>query len=239
MPGRYVLLLPSGDQAARHIRRRPGPQWDGGWQADPEPDDRPIWAGYSWPGWISPRPGAGRQPGSGIGRTGPVSSCGQRTASSVAEAEGIGTTRYAVMQKPPVWLFLPAGLLITGVPVGVEPAEVQAELLAGIRAWRLLAGCGRRLHGRRRGRPRHEIIAETEQRFAGDPRGTKSGSSTGSGLSPPPRPAYASSGTTGRTCAQAGWRALTARQGHTGRAAADRKRRIRELRWSLTDRLAD
>ena len=113
-----------------------GPQWDGGWQADPEPGDRSAWAGYCVA--RTDLAAARGRTATGLGHRPARASIQVRSAHDepVAEAEGIGVTRYAVMQKPPVSLFFPAGLLITGVPAGIELEEVQAELDAVLRRGR-------------------------------------------------------------------------------------------------------
>jgi hypothetical protein len=119
-----------------------GPRWDGGWQGRPEPGDRPAGAWYC----------AGRMD---LARARGRTATGYRHRPDRAsiqllsahnepalDAEGIGLTRWAVMQKAPVSQFWPAGLLITGVPAGVDPGEVQAELEAARRGWFLRAAVG-------------------------------------------------------------------------------------------------
>lgn len=141
-----------------------GPKWDKGWRTRPGTDEN-----------VDARLCLARmelakvrfRPPTGIGHQPYRASIELRSAhgDSAGEAGGISTTRYAVMQKPPVWLFLPAGLLITGVPVGVEPAEVQAELVeASARGGFLLGSVGAFMADVGAGE-RHEIIAGTEQRF--------------------------------------------------------------------------
>lgn len=75
-------------------------------------------------------------------------------------------TRYAAMQEPPVTLLFPAGLLITGVPAGIEVDEVEAELKEV-----LLRGLGGAVGfftfpADREVGLRHEIIPGTDPRFA-------------------------------------------------------------------------
>lgn len=76
------------------------------------------------------------------------------------KAEDIGLRRYAVMQKTPVSLFWPTGLLITGVPAGIGTWEVQAELEAAARGWFLLGAVGAFVANVEVGQ-RHEIVTDT------------------------------------------------------------------------------
>ena len=65
------------------------------------------------------------------------------------------------MQKTPVSLFWPAGLLITGVPAGIGIWEVQAELEAARRGWFLLGAVGAFVANVEVGQ-RHEIVTDTD-----------------------------------------------------------------------------
>lgn len=213
-----------------------GPQWDGGWQADLEPGDRSAWAGYCVA--RTDLAAARGRTATGLGHRPDRASIQVRSAHDepVAEAEGIGVTRYAVMKKPPVSLFFPAGLLITGVPAGIELEEVQAELDTVLRRGR--GGAVGFFADDPEVGLRHEIFAGNEPRFAGIREDQVRAVDW-------ERLVAAAQGR--RALIRYDWQDLRtgglaglARKARAHQtAAADRKRRIRELSWSLAGRLAD
>lgn len=143
----------------------PGPRWDGGWRARPEPGDRPA---GSWC-CVARMDLARARFRTATGDRHQPDRASIRLLSAPDDpalaADGIGLTRYAVMQKAPVSLFWPAGLLITGVPAGVEPEEVEAELEAA-RCVCVLRGTVGAFIAEVEVGLRHEIIAGTERSFA-------------------------------------------------------------------------
>ena len=149
------------DIELRGMAGGPGPRWDGGWRTRPErgnetADPRPCRARIELAGArLRPPAGYEHQPRRTSIRLRPAHD------DPAPAVEGVGLTRYAVMQKAPVSLFWPAGLLITGVPAGLRTWEVQAELEAARRGWVLWGAVGALVAHVDVGQ-RHEIITEAE-----------------------------------------------------------------------------
>ena len=146
-----------------------GPRWDGGWQTRPEPGGQTAKTSLCLDRMNLAE--ARSRPSMGIRHQPHRVSIELRSASGspAGEAERIGVTRYAVMQKAPVSLFWPAGLLITGVPAGVEPAEVQAEIEAARRGWFLCGAIGAFLAHAELGPRSDTIQAEVEAAWRASP----------------------------------------------------------------------
>lgn len=134
-----------------------GLRWDDGWRTRPEPsedmaDARLCLARIEFArARFRPPAGIEHQPHRASIRLRPA------PGDPALEAEDIGLTRYAVMQKTPVSLFWPAGLLITGVPAGIGLGEIEAELEAARRGWFLWGAVGAFVANVEVGQ-RHEIV---------------------------------------------------------------------------------
>ena len=139
--------------------------WDDGWRTRPEPGDKTADSHLCQARIELARPrfrpptGCHHQPHRASIRLRPT------PGDPALEAEDIGLTRYAVMQKSPVSLFWPAGLLITGVPAGIGTSEVQAELEAARRGWFLWGAVGAFVANVQVGQ-RHEIVTDTDWSLA-------------------------------------------------------------------------
>lgn len=138
-----------------------GLRWDGGWRTCPEPGDEAAETCLCLArielarARFRPPTGYDHQPHRASIRLRPA------PGDPPPEGEGVGLTRYAVMQKAPVSLFWPAGLLITDVPAGLRAWEVQAELEAARRGWFLWGAVGAFVANVEVGLF-HEIVPEAE-----------------------------------------------------------------------------